>query len=256
MLVIGGARRVGRACVLELVRRGCDVVFTYSQSLQDAEQTQQTANALGEGNQPARCWTFRLHLDDQVALAASLKLLASSQPRWDGIVCCASTYEPSPSDSLTLDRLHHDYQINAAAYALIMQACKPGLLRSVLPQQAAITPGIVTFGDIHALGGLGQPRKGMLAYAMSKAALLELTLASARELAPHVRVNCIAPGVIAWPESGDESNAALQEAYLKRVPLARAGTPEEAAKAAAWLLLEASYCTGQILNLDGGRSIT
>lgn len=139
---------------------------------------------------------------------------------------------------------------------MIIQACRDGLQRSILRSTAGMTPCIVTFGDLHALGLLGQPRKNMLSYAMSKAALLELTLALARELAPDIRVNCIAPGVIAWPESGHESDPALQAAYLKRVPLGRAGTPQEAAKAAAWLLLEASYCTGQVLHLDGGRSLT
>jgi pteridine reductase len=257
ILIIGGAKRVGRACVLEMARRNCDVVFTYSQSEQDAEETAHLVRTLSaEGAESGRAWTFRLKLDDQAALGQSLKLLAHSQPRFDGLICCASTYETSPLESITLDRLHHDFQINAASYALIIQALREPLLRSILPQSRSITPGIVTFGDLHAMGTQGQPRKNMLSYAMSKAALLELSLAAARELAPHIRVNSIAPGVIAWPESGPDADLAMQQAYLKRVPLARAGTPEEAANAAAWLLLEASYCTGQVLHLDGGRSIT
>src|SRR3546814_6970674 len=73
----------------------------------------------------------------------------------------------------------------------------------------------------------------------------------ARELAPHVRVNAMAPGAILWPgdDSGDERRAAL----LARTPLARTGTPEEVAEAVRWLLRDATYCTGQVLRLDGGR---
>jgi pteridine reductase len=104
--------------------------------------------------------------------------------------------------------------------------------------------------DMHALG---RPRMGMSAYAMSKAALVEMVRSLARELAPAVRVNGVAPGVVAWPESGYEADRAMQQRYLERVPMKRAGTPEDAAGAVRWLALEAPYVTGEIIRVDGGR---
>jgi pteridine reductase len=98
-----------------------------------------------------------------------------------------------------------------------------------------------------------RPWPQYLAYCASKAALANLTLALARELAPDVTVNGIAPGVVAWPDDYPESERAK---YLKRVPLARAGTPQDVAELVHFLCTGGAYMTGQILRLDGGRSIT
>ena len=91
--------------------------------------------------------------------------------------------------------------------------------------------------------------------AMSKAALAEMVRTLAVAFAPKVRVNAVAPGVVAWPESGYESDEAAQRVYLSRVPMGRAGTPEDAAEAVRWLALDAAYTTGHTLRIDGGRSL-
>jgi pteridine reductase len=109
---------------------------------------------------------------------------------------------------------------------------------------------IVAMCDIHAMG---RPRKEYLAYSMSKAALAEMVQTLARELAPRVRVNGVAPGVVVFAESGADADPAMQKAYLSRVPLGRSGTPEDAARAVRWLAMEATYVTGEIVRLDGGR---
>ena len=98
-----------------------------------------------------------------------------------------------------------------------------------------------------------RPWPRYVAYCASKAALANLTLGLARELAPQVTVNGIAPGVVDWPDDFPESD---QEKYLKRVPLARPGSPRDVAEAVLFLCTAGSYITGQILRLDGGRSIT
>jgi pteridine reductase len=98
-----------------------------------------------------------------------------------------------------------------------------------------------------------RPWPAYLPYCASKAALWNLTLGLARTLAPDVTVNGIAPGVVEWP---DDYPASEQEKYLKRVPLARAGTPEDVAATVRFLVTGGSYVTGQIIRLDGGRSIT
>jgi pteridine reductase len=112
---------------------------------------------------------------------------------------------------------------------------------------------VVAMVDILAMG---KPRRDFVAYSMSKAALAEMVRSSARDLAPHVRVNGVAPGVVAWPDAGAEATPEAQERYLRRVPLGRSGTPEEAAEVVRWLALDATYVTGEIIRVDGGRSIT
>ena len=98
-----------------------------------------------------------------------------------------------------------------------------------------------------------RPWPQYMAYCASKAALANLTLSLARELAPEVTVNGIAPGVVEWPADYPEAE---KEKYLKRVPLGRAGTPQDVANLVHFLATEGSYITGQIIRLDGGRSIT
>ena len=88
---------------------------------------------------------------------------------------------------------------------------------------------------------------------MSKAAIVEMVRSLARELAPQVRVNGVAPGVVAFPESGPDADEKAQQAYLRRVPLGRSGTPEDAAEMVRWLALDATYVTGEVIRLDGGR---
>ena len=168
------------------------------------------------------------------------------------LVLNASSYQRSPLAALDAAQLTSAYAVNAASAAILCSRLVPLLGRSPLPSRAAI----VAMCDIHALGEHGLPRsRDFLAYAMSKAALAELVRTLARELAPRIRVNGVAPGVVAWPESGHESDAAAQQSYLSKVPLARAGTPEDAAETIRWLALDAAYITGEIVRLDGGRNM-
>ena len=245
--VLGGARRVGRAIVLTLAKAGCDVDFSFNTSGSDADETAAAAKALG-----ADCTAWPLLLDDAKSAWATADQVANSQGRWDVVVLCASAYQPSPFDRLTPDQLTSAFNVNAASPAAVLQNFLPGLRSSELPGGGAV----VTMCDIHAMGETGVPRKEYLAYSMSKAALLEMTLVLARELAPTVRVNGVAPGVVAWPEHGADADPVTQAKYLSRVPLGRAGIPEEAAEAVRWLALDATYCTGQIIRVDGGRSLT
>ncbi|MBZ0173377.1 MAG: SDR family oxidoreductase, partial [Phycisphaerales bacterium] len=132
---------------------------------------------------------------------------------------------------------------------LALSAALAGALASSpLPGRGAI----VAMLDIHAEG---LPRAGHAAYAMSKAALGAMVRSLAVDLAPSVRVNGVAPGVVAWPEVGPEADPTMQERYLSQVPLGRAGAPQDAAGAVAFLALDAAYTTGHVLRVDGGRSL-
>jgi pteridine reductase len=246
-LITGAARRVGRAVALAFARAGYDLVITYNTSADDADRTADDLRRAG-----ARVKTGRLDLADLAAAESAGRELARTLPRLDALVHNASTYDQTPLATLTGADLLRHYTVHAAAPLLLSRELAPLLARSPLPGGGAI----VAMADIHALGEHGLPRRdNFAAYAMSKAALVEMIRTLARELAPRVRANAIAPGVVAWPDAGHESDDATQTAYLKRVPLARPGTPEEAAAAVLFLAQGATYTTGQILRLDGGRSM-
>lgn len=238
--VTGAARRVGRAITLELARRGCDVVVHYSSSAAEAESCVAEARKLGVRATPVRA---DLSTEEGVGvLAAELERLGTL----DVLVHSASVYAPTALGTLTAGEVLRQFRVNALAPLMLSTRAAGMLSRSGLSGGGAI----VAMSDIHVLG---RPRKDFAAYSMSKAALSQMVECLARDLAPRVRVNAVAPGVVAFPESGHESDAEMQKAYLSRVPLARSGTPEDAAKAVAFLALDAQYTTGTTLRVDGGR---
>lgn len=241
-LVTGGARRVGRATCLALARAGCEVRFTFRESGGDAESLAHNLNAMLGRRDRATA----LDLDDPAAVITFGRSFAAREPRLDVLVHNASVYAPTPLGSVTpADVLRH-YRVNALAPLLLSRELAPLLARSDRPGGGAI----VCMCDIHASE---RPRKDFAAYAMSKAALEQMVRCLAVDLAPRVRVNGVAPGIVDFPESGPESDPKMQQRYLARVPLARSGTPENAAEAVRWLALDAAYTTGQIVRVDGGR---
>lgn len=249
-LVTGGAKRLGRAAALALCAGGCDVVITYRGSDRDAHAT--VNDLLQVGGTPGICTALPLDLESIEDVEAFAKQAAAGWKRLDVLIHNASTYLRTPLESVGYDDLISAFTVNAAAPLLLSAKLAPLLSRPTLRGGGAI----VAMCDIHALGEHGLPRSsGFSAYALSKAALAEMVRTLARELAPHVRVNGVAPGVAAWPDTGYESDEGAQEAYLKRVPLGRAGTPDECAEVVRWLALEATYTTGEIVRFDGGRNM-
>lgn len=242
-LVTGAARRVGRATAIELARAGCDVIVHYNGSGDEAGAVRAEIHALGRH---AAVW--QLDLADLSRVEQASSELAAAIPGLDVLVHNASIYGPSPLATLRASDITRHHAVNAAAPLLLSRAFAPLLERSSLVGGGAI----VAMLDIHAMG---LPRRDFAAYSMSKAALHEMVRSLARDLSPRVRVNGVAPGVVAWPDDGYESDHDAQRAYLKRVPLARAGTPEDAADAVRWLALEARYLTGHTIRVDGGRSL-
>lgn len=240
-LVTGGTRRVGRAIALALARRGCDIVVTSRQP--DNDSIEAELKAIGVSARVA-------HFDpvQSASIPEFAEDLRRSLPRLDVLVHNASAYSPTPIGSLDEARLLDFMRVNAIAPALLTA----GLAGMLSESPLAGGGSVVAMCDIHAMG---LPRRHHTAYAMSKAALAEMVRSMARDLAPRVRVNGVAPGVVAWPESGPEAEVSFQAQYLSRVPLARAGEPDDAAGAVAWLALDAPYITGQIIRVDGGRSM-
>jgi pteridine reductase len=238
-LITGGARRVGRAIATRLAEAGCDLVLTYRTSDTEASSAKADLERLG-----AKVTLAELDLDDLGVVESFGTSLATQLPRLDVLVHNASIYKPTPLAEISAESAMRFYRVNALAPLLLSRALAPKLGANEAPG------AIVAMADMHVLG---RPRVGFAEYAMSKAALVEMVRTLARELAPKVRVNAVAPGVVAFPEHGYESDPEAQAAYVRRVPLARAGTPEDAAEAVKWLALDATYVTGEVIRLDGGR---
>jgi pteridine reductase len=153
----------------------------------------------------------------------------------------ASTFYPTPVGEITERHWDDLLGTNLKAPLFLAQAAAPALQR---------THGLIlNLADIHGM----RPLRHYTTYCVAKAGLIMLTKSLARELGPHVRVNAIAPGPVMWPEDG--ANPALQEKIIERTLLKRAGSPQDVARAALFLCTGAPYVTGQILAVDGGRSV-
>lgn len=242
VLVTGASRRIGRAVAVELARRGCDLVLTTSG---EVDSLGTTAEAVRDADGRAAVALRRLELEtlrtpEDAAAALGAEVIASPL---DGVFHNASVYEPSPLRTLDRGRLHRDFDVHVGGVLLTTAAVHEALRRSRLPSR----PAVVLPLDIHLAG---RPRLGWSSYLASKAAQSQLVDGLAIELAPEVRTVGVAFGAVMWPEGSD---AASIERYEQRVPLARSGTPEEAAAAVAWALLEASFVTGTTVRVDGGR---
>jgi len=239
-LITGGSKRVGRHTALALAAAGCDLVVT-SRSADDDNGLSEAAAEHGAAVHLAELDPGALSSDESAA-----EKLASNLDRLDILVHNASNYFPTPLNETTGQGALRLYNVNALGPLLLTKHLAPKLAQSDRPGGGSI----VCMADIHSMG---RPRSGFAAYSMAKAALVEMVRSLARELAPAVRINAVAPGVVQWPDEGYESDEEAQRAYLKRVPLARPGTPDDAAEAVRWLAMDAHYTTGQIVRVDGGR---
>ena len=235
-LVTGAAKRVGRAIALELASAGYDLGIHCHRSLTEAEELRGRITSLGRR---------AVVIQADLALPESWPRLVSScvaeLGRLDVLVNNASTFDSLRLDEFTVNAWERTMRVNLTAAA--------GLCHYAAPRLAAGGAGcIVNLCDIAA----DRPFRKHLAYSCAKAGLVALTRALAVELAPRVRVNGVSPGIAEFPES---YNAATRERLTAEVPLKRAGTPEDIAKAVRYLAVDAPYVTGQILRVDGGRGV-
>jgi len=234
-LITGSARRIGAAIARALHAAGFDLALHCRHSRAELD-------ALIAGlEQVRRGSTLALQADlaDFDRLPELVAHTIGRFGRLDALVNNASGFGPTPIGSVTPAQWDRLFATNARAPLFLAQAAAPHL--------AASGGAIVNLTDIHG----ERPLREHTVYCMAKAALLMATRSLALELAPQVRVNAVSPGAILWPQ--DATDTAAQEAMLARTPLRRTGTPEEVAEAVRWLLQDASYCTGQVLHLDGGR---
>lgn len=235
-LVTGAARRIGAAIARRLHVGGYDIALHCHRSRSDADALAAELTAA----RPGSVRVLQADLADATSLAGLLASTIACFGRLDALVNNAAAFAPTAfeaTDAGTFDAL---MATNARAPFLLAQAAAPHLRAS--------RGAIVNIGDLYA----ERPRADLVAYAASKAALLGLTRGLAVALAPEVRVNAVSPGAILWPEDG--ADAAQQARILEATPLARLGGAGEIAEAVAWLL-RGGFMTGEVLRLDGGRSL-
>lgn len=236
-LVTGASRRIGAAIVRGLHAAGYRVLLHYHRSADEARQLAEELNA----ERPGSVVTQQADLDDTAALSGLVNQAINAWGHLDALVNNASTFYPTPLGTVTESQWDALLGSNLKAPFFLCQAAAPQLAR----RQGAI----VNLVDVYA----ERPLKGYPVYSIAKAGLAALTRSLAVELAPDVRVNGVSPGAILWPEQTDGGQT--QADILARIPLARSGSPTDIAGAVRFLLEGAPYITGQIIAVDGGRSV-
>jgi pteridine reductase len=238
VLVTGAARRVGAAIARALHAAGWNVAIHYRASGGDARALEKELNR----SRADSAASLRANLLD---LRAVDKLASDAHARWgrlDALVNNASSYYKTPLAELTEEQYEDLTGSNLKAPLFLTRAC------ARLMKQGAV----VNIADIHA----ALPMKHYAVYCAAKAGLVSLTESLARELAPHIRVNAVAPGHVLWAEQ-NAMTAAQREAEIARVPLQRLARPEEIGMACAFLLSPAAgYITGATLPVDGGLRLS
>jgi pteridine reductase len=239
VLVTGAARRIGAAIARTLHGAGARVVVHCHRSRVEADALAAELNAA----RALSCAVVVADLLDVEGLAKLADESAACFGRLDGLVNNASSFHATPIGRITRAEWDDLMGTNLRAPLFLSQAAAPHLRKA--------HGAIVNIVDIHA----DRPLKNFAAYSIAKGGLATLTRSLAIELAPDVRVNGVAPGAIVWPE--DDRHFALQEqARIKeRIPLQHIGEPADIAGAVKYLLFDAPYVTGQILAVDGGRSV-
>jgi len=237
-LVTGGSDRIGAETVRTLHGAGLDVVIHYFRSAAKAEALAETLNE----QRPQSAVTVQGDLLDGEVYRKLVDGAADAFGRLDALINNASTFYPTPVEEASRSQWKDLMGTNARAPFFLAQAAAP-LLREH-------KGCIVNLVDIHAL----RPKREYPLYSMAKAANAMMVKALARELGPDIRVNGVAPGAILWPEHEEMTESRKQE-ILSRTALQRPGSAADIAKTVRFLVVEADYITGQIIPVDGGRTV-
>jgi len=235
-LVTGAAKRLGKAIAQHLHAQGFDLILHYQTSDADAQALSQSLDQ----QRPGSTTLVRADLANKRDVEQLVKQLTETNRGLDVLINNASAFVPDDSNVLAESNL----KVNALAPERLANG-----LKALLKKQSGC---IINMVDIYA----DRPLRGHTAYCASKAYNAMLVKSLALELAPHIRVNGIAPGAILWPEEQNDLNTEhYQRELLSRIPLKRLGDTRAITQTVQYIL-DCSYLTGQIINVDGGRSIT
>ena len=236
-LVTGAARRIGAAISRRLHEHGANVAIHYRESADEANALCDELNAA----RPESAIPLRADLSDTVALPDLVRSVTEWHGPLDILINNASSFYPTPPGQISEADWDNLMGTNLKAPLFLAQA-------ALVPLQAS-RGVIVNIVDIHAQ----RPLRNHAVYGAAKAGLAMLTRSLAKDLAPDIRVNGVSPGAILWPET--ELSDEAKNSILGQIPLGRPGEPDDIAGCVLYLVRDASYVTGQIIAVDGGRSI-
>ncbi len=237
VLITGAAKRIGACIARTLHENSANIAIHYRGSADAAEQLAAELNNSRTGS----AMTVQADLLDTQRLAGLVEEVMTHTGRLDVLLNNASTFYPTPLNEVTEAHWDDLLGTNLKAPLFLSQAAAPHLRKN--------QGMIINIVDIHAQ----RPLRNHPVYGPAKAALGMLTRSLARDLAPEIRVNGVSPGAILWPEDGMSEK--MEQTILKQVPLKRTGEPADIARTILFLVKDAPYITGQIIAVDGGRSI-
>ncbi len=239
VLITGGAKRVGAAICRKLHAHGARIIIHYRNSREEADNLQAELNQ----KRPGSVALVQADLLDTDLLPDLIDKVTRRFGQLDVLINNASSFFPTPLNECTTDAWDDLIGSNLKAPLFLSQAAAPYLTA----QQGCV----INIIDIHA----ERPLKQYVIYNTAKGGLLSLTKSLAVEFSPAVRVNGISPGPILWPEDGEWKDEAARQQIIASTLLKRTGEPDDIAKTALFLITDAPYITGQIISVDGGRSI-
>ncbi|MDN0075911.1 pteridine reductase [Crenobacter sp. SG2303] len=239
VLITGAARRVGAGIARHLHEHGWRLALHCRGSRAEADDLAEQLNAQRAGS----TMVLQADLLDNERLPGLVDATVAAFGRLDALVNNASSFFPTEVGEVTEAAWHDLMGSNLKAPLFLAQAAAPHL--------AACGGAIVGIVDIHA----ERPMKSHLVYNLAKAGHAQLIRSLAIELAPKVRVNGVAPGSNVWPEGDSFFDSKLRTEIEASIPLQRTGTPDDIARTVRFLLDDAPYITGQIIAVDGGRSV-
>lgn len=239
VLITGAARRIGAEIARTFHRAGFDVAIHCHHSTDDANTLANQLNAQ-RGNSAA---VFPAALADTGAVRDLATGVMDWHGRVDVLVNNASSFFPTPLDQATEQHWNELIDSNLKGAFFLCQSLAENLRKQ--------NGSIINIADIYARS----PLAGYSIYCIAKAGNAMLTKALAKELAPQVRVNGIAPGVILWPHNDEQMSESVKLQVIQRVPLQQIGDPADIAAMALFLATDATYLTGQIIAVDGGSHL-
>jgi NAD(P)-dependent dehydrogenase (short-subunit alcohol dehydrogenase family) len=231
-VVTGGGTGLGRALVLALAERGADVAFSFRESARGAAEAAERVRTLGR-----RAWTARADARRPGEIASFVERAAAEMGALDLLVNNVGVFRKVPLAEMTEDVLDEAFAVNVKAAVMASRAAAPHMR----------TRGGGAIVNVASLGGL-RPWPSYLAYCATKAALVMATQCLARALAPEIRVNAVAPGILDPPGAG--------ETVRRRIPQRRFGTASDVVEAVLFLAADGAYTTGETLRVDGGRALS
>jgi len=238
-LVTGGARRIGRAIAIHLHGLGFDIALHYRSSVESAQVL--ADELLSE--RVDSCQLFQADLRDQNQCCALIDRLCDQYSSIDLLVNNASAFSPTPIADCTVKEFDDMLDTNLRGPYFLIQG--------LLPVMQADGASIINVIDAN----VDRPLKNYSAYTAAKAGMAALTRSLAVELAPRIRVNGVAPGAILWPEQSATYDLSMREKTIEQTPLGRLGEPLDIARTIGFLACDAPFITGQVVVVDGGRSL-